>query len=41
MEDPFDQSGLDDIKGEEFSWQLPKPIKKDTVITEGVISNNE
>lgn len=25
MEDPFDQSGLDDIKVEEFSFELPKP----------------
>jgi len=25
MEDPFDQSGLDDIKGRGFSFELPKP----------------
>jgi hypothetical protein len=25
MEDPFDQSGLDDIKVEEFSFDVPKP----------------
>ncbi|MFT4888690.1 MAG: hypothetical protein ACJAY7_001848 [Pseudohongiellaceae bacterium] len=29
MEDPFDQSGLDDIKVEEFSFELPKPNNSD------------
>jgi hypothetical protein len=27
MEDPFDQSGLDDIKVGEFSFELPKPSR--------------
>ncbi len=29
MEDPFDQSGLDDIKVEEFNFLLPNPPKPD------------
>jgi len=36
MEDPFDQSGLDDIKVEEFAWQLPKHTGKDVITNKAV-----